>query len=215
MLTPDAVLGEARPGRRIVIAGDTAPAETVRVLAEGADVSVHEATFLEDERERAADTLHSTALQAAEVARDASVRLLALTHVSPRYFGPELAREARDGLPGDDRAARLRRRRGAVPRARRAAAREGRRAARPRRAGSRNDLARTATTAAPRRPKCGARPESGYAGGTCQEPSRRTGTRLPSAFTPVTATSFEPTMKSIWIELVLMRSRSASPTEIA
>jgi ribonuclease Z len=96
VLTPDAVLGPARPGRRIVIPGDTAPVETVRVLSEGADVLIHEATFLEDERDRAADTLHSTALQAAELARDAGVRLLALTHVSPRYFGPELAREARE-----------------------------------------------------------------------------------------------------------------------
>jgi ribonuclease Z len=99
VLTPDAVLGAARPGRRIVIPGDTAPVETVRVLSEGADVLIHEATFLEDERDRAADTLHSTALQAAELARDAEVRLLALTHVSPRYFGPELAREAREVFP--------------------------------------------------------------------------------------------------------------------
>jgi ribonuclease Z len=99
VLTPDAVLGTARPGRRIVIPGDTAPVETVRVLSEGADVLIHEATFLDDERDRAADTLHSTALQAAEVARDAGVRLLALTHVSPRYFGPELAREAREVFP--------------------------------------------------------------------------------------------------------------------
>jgi ribonuclease Z len=99
VLTPDAVLGSARPGRRVVIAGDTAPVETVRVLAEGADLLIHEATFLEDERDRAADTLHSTALQAAELARDAGVRLLALTHVSPRYFGPEVAREAREAFP--------------------------------------------------------------------------------------------------------------------
>jgi len=99
VLTPDAVLGPARPGRRIVIPGDTAPVETVRVLSEGADVLIHEATFLDDERDRAADTLHSTALQAAELARDARVRLLALTHVSPRYFGPELAREAREVFP--------------------------------------------------------------------------------------------------------------------
>lgn len=99
VLTPDVVLGAARPGRRIVIPGDTAPVETVRVLAEGADVLVHEATFGEEERDRAADTLHSTAAQAAEIARDAGVRLLALTHVSPRYFGPELAREAREIFP--------------------------------------------------------------------------------------------------------------------
>jgi ribonuclease Z len=99
VLTPDSVLGAPRAGRRIVIAGDTAPTESVRVLAEDADLLVHEATFLEDERERASDTLHSTALQAAEIAREARVRLLALTHVSPRYFGPELAREARDIFP--------------------------------------------------------------------------------------------------------------------
>jgi ribonuclease Z len=99
VVTPDAVLGDTRPGRRVVLPGDTAPVETVRVLAEGADVLVHEATFAEEERDRAADTLHSTALQAAEIARDAGVRLLALTHLSPRYFGPELIREAQHVFP--------------------------------------------------------------------------------------------------------------------
>jgi len=99
VLTPDTLLGEARPGRRIVITGDTAPVDTVRVLAEGADLLVHEATFSEEERDRAGDTLHSTAAQAAEVARDAGVRLLALTHLSPRYFGKELLEEARAVFP--------------------------------------------------------------------------------------------------------------------
>jgi ribonuclease Z len=99
VVTPDEVLGPTRPGRRIVIPGDTAPVETVRVLSEGADVLVHEATFTEDERERAEDTLHSTAVQAAELARAAGVRLLALTHLSPRYFGSELVREARTVFP--------------------------------------------------------------------------------------------------------------------
>ena len=98
-ITPDTVLGDVRPGRRIVIAGDTAPTETVQVLAEDADVLVHEATFSEEERDRAEDTLHSTARQAAEIARAARVRLLALTHISPRYFGGELADEARAVFP--------------------------------------------------------------------------------------------------------------------
>jgi ribonuclease Z len=99
VVTPDMVLGATRPGRRIVIAGDTAPVETVQVLSEGADVLVHEATFSEEERERAQETLHSTAKQAAEIAAAAKVRLLALTHISPRYFGGEIADEARAVFP--------------------------------------------------------------------------------------------------------------------
>ncbi len=99
VITPDAVLGPPRAGRRILLTGDTAPVETVRVLAEGVDLLVHEATFSEAEHDRAADTLHSTARQAGEVARDAGVRLLALTHISPRYFGSDLAAEAREVFP--------------------------------------------------------------------------------------------------------------------
>jgi ribonuclease Z len=99
VLTPDELLGPARPGRTIVVPGDTAPTEAVQALAQGADVLVHEATFGEDERDRAAETLHSTAAQAAAIARDAGVRLLALTHLSPRYFGRELLEEARAIFP--------------------------------------------------------------------------------------------------------------------
>ena len=98
-VTPAAVLGEPRPGRRVVISGDTSPSPTVVQAAYGADLLVHEASFLADEAERARETNHSTAAVAAEVARLAQVRLLALTHVSPRYFGPELAEEARAVFP--------------------------------------------------------------------------------------------------------------------
>jgi ribonuclease Z len=99
VLAASEVVGPPRPGRRVVIPGDTAPAATVRAVAAGADVLIHEATFTEDERERAAETLHSTARQAAEAAQAAGVRLLALTHVSPRFFGPELLEEAQAVFP--------------------------------------------------------------------------------------------------------------------
>jgi ribonuclease Z len=96
VITPDTVLGPARPGRKVVLTGDSAPSPGVVQAAHRADVLVHEATFAAEEKERARETLHSTAAEAAEVARLAEVRLLALTHVSARYFGPELAREARE-----------------------------------------------------------------------------------------------------------------------
>jgi ribonuclease Z len=95
VVTPDEVLGPARPGRKVVLAGDSAPSPSVVQAAYKADVLVHEATFSEEEKERARETLHATAADAAQVAKLAEVRLLALTHVSSRFFGPELAREAR------------------------------------------------------------------------------------------------------------------------
>jgi ribonuclease Z len=95
-VTADQVLGPPRPGRKIVVTGDTAAAEEIVEAAWGADVLVTEATFSEEERERARETLHQTATQAADLARRANVGLLALTHLSNRYFGPEIAREARE-----------------------------------------------------------------------------------------------------------------------
>jgi ribonuclease Z len=95
-VTPEQVLGPARVGRKVVITGDTAPAETVVEAAAGADVLVTEATFSEAEHERARETLHQTAAQAADIARRSSVTLLALTHLSTRYFGSEIAQEARE-----------------------------------------------------------------------------------------------------------------------
>jgi ribonuclease Z len=98
-VAPAQVLGDPRPGRTIVIAGDTAPTRTVLEASIGADLLVHEATFLEEERARAEETAHSTAVDAAQLAQAAGVRMLALTHLSPRYFGREAAREARAIFP--------------------------------------------------------------------------------------------------------------------
>jgi ribonuclease Z len=92
---PSQVMGPPRPGRKIVLSGDTAPSERLKAIAHGADLLVHEATFLEEEAERAAETSHSTARAAAEIAAEADVKMLALTHVSPRYSGGELRDEAR------------------------------------------------------------------------------------------------------------------------
>jgi ribonuclease Z len=92
---PDEVLGESRLGRKIVYTGDTAACRSIRDAAQDATLLVHEATFLQEDAERARTTGHSTALDAALTAAAANVRLLALTHVSTRYPPSSLADEAR------------------------------------------------------------------------------------------------------------------------
>jgi len=92
---PDQVMGETRRGRKVVLTGDSAPCDMTRLVAWEADLLVHEATFLEEDAERAVETRHSTAAQAAELAAAAGVQILALTHISPRYSIAEVRREAR------------------------------------------------------------------------------------------------------------------------
>jgi ribonuclease Z len=99
VVTPAQVLGSPRAGRKVLVTGDTGPSLDYIDLAQGAELLVHEATFCEEERERAQETSHSTAREAAQVAKAAGVRMLALTHLSSRYFGRETAREARDVFP--------------------------------------------------------------------------------------------------------------------
>jgi ribonuclease Z len=94
-VAPEQVMGPVREGRKIVVSGDTAPCDALAVAAHQADVLVHEATFAEEEAERAELTLHSTARQAGELASKAEVRLLALTHIASRYSGGELLEQAR------------------------------------------------------------------------------------------------------------------------
>ncbi len=99
VVTPGELVGPPRAGRTIVYTGDTTPADAVALLFPGADLLVHEATFGEEELDRAVETMHSTAAGAARVAAAAGVALLALTHLSPRYAGSELLREAREIFP--------------------------------------------------------------------------------------------------------------------
>ena len=96
VISPAELVGPARPGRTVVISGDTRPHAALIAAAKGADLLVHEATFGEDERERAVETGHSTAREAAQVAAEAGVRRLVLTHISARYTrdAPELLAEA-------------------------------------------------------------------------------------------------------------------------
>ena len=92
---PGQVMGAARRGRKLVISGDTAPCDMTRLVGWEANLLVHEATFLDDEAQRAAETHHSTARGAGALAAEAGVGMLALTHISPRYGGRELRDEAR------------------------------------------------------------------------------------------------------------------------
>ena len=96
VVEPHEVMGDPRPSRALVFTGDTEPCEATIAVARGAGLLVHDSTFADEETERARQTGHSTARQAAEVAREAGVALLALTHLSSRYFAPVIEREARE-----------------------------------------------------------------------------------------------------------------------
>jgi ribonuclease Z len=86
------LLGPPRPGRKVVVCGDTGATPAVAELAEGADVLVHEATFLNEDAQRAAEVGHSTPAGAAAAAREAGVKTLILTHFSPRYESDKASR---------------------------------------------------------------------------------------------------------------------------
>jgi ribonuclease Z len=95
------LVGDKRPGRTVVITGDTRPCSATLEASRGADLLVHEATFGDEEAARAIETGHSTAREAAHVALEASARRLVLTHFSARYSrdASELDREARSVFP--------------------------------------------------------------------------------------------------------------------
>jgi ribonuclease Z len=98
VIEPSTLVGPPRPGRRIVLTGDTRPCAATVEASRGADLLVHEATFGDEEAVRAVETGHSTAREAATVAADAGVGSLVLVHFSARYSrdASDLGREARE-----------------------------------------------------------------------------------------------------------------------
>jgi ribonuclease Z len=93
IVKPEMVLGSPRSGRKIVYTGDTMPSENLVMLAENADLLIHEATFDDELAERAREDGHSTPSQAAEIAKEAGVKRLILTHISARYKDADLLKE--------------------------------------------------------------------------------------------------------------------------
>jgi ribonuclease Z len=100
-IEPSVLVGQKRPGRKVVVTGDTRPCDATIDAARGADLLVHEATFGDEEADRAVETGHSTAREAATVARDAGVESLLLTHFSARYSrdASDLGTEAKQCFP--------------------------------------------------------------------------------------------------------------------
>jgi ribonuclease Z len=89
IIKPDQVLGEKRPGKKIGISGDTMPTIELEKFFENCDYLVFDSTFLDEEKDRAKDTCHSTAKQAATLGKNAKVKNLILTHFSARYKNEE------------------------------------------------------------------------------------------------------------------------------
>jgi ribonuclease Z len=96
---PDQVMGEDRLGRAVAITGDTGPCRATIEAAREADLLVHDASFMVEDQERARETGHSTGVEAAEVAAEAGVKMLALVHISSRYHVGKALEEAREVFP--------------------------------------------------------------------------------------------------------------------
>jgi ribonuclease Z len=95
-VSPQRVMGPGRAGRTVVLTGDTAPSPATVAAAADAELLIHDASFAEEEVQRAAETGHSTFGQAAAVAAEAHVKMLALVHISSRYHVGTVLDDARD-----------------------------------------------------------------------------------------------------------------------
>lgn len=89
IIKPEQVLGEAKKGKKISYSGDTRPCEEMIRLARDSDILIHESTYEAEDHQRAVDNAHSTSVEAAEIAREANVNELVLTHISTRYTSDE------------------------------------------------------------------------------------------------------------------------------
>ncbi|MFT3862663.1 MAG: ribonuclease Z [Solirubrobacterales bacterium] len=96
---PEQVMGETRDGRIVVVTGDTSPSPRTVAAAADADLLIHDSSFVEEDAQRAAETGHSTVGQAAAVAAEAHVKLLALVHISSRYHVGKVLEEGRQVFP--------------------------------------------------------------------------------------------------------------------
>jgi len=103
VVEPEAVVGDPRPGRKVVYTGDTRPVDATVEIADGADLLIHDGTFAADNEERARKTAHSTGGEAGEIAARAGAERLALTHISSRYGADPspIKQEAVDAFDGE------------------------------------------------------------------------------------------------------------------
>jgi len=99
VVTPDEVLGDARPGLKLAFVGDAAETDSLIPYCQGVDVLVIEATYASSDADLAKAFGHLTSVQAARLARDAEVKHLILTHISRRYSGGQIEAEARAVFP--------------------------------------------------------------------------------------------------------------------
>ncbi|WMW22512.1 ribonuclease Z [Methanolobus mangrovi] len=92
------VVGDGRPGRKIVYTGDTRPCKAILEASKDADLLIHDSTLASDQQEWAIESMHSTAQEAAALAKEANVLRLVLTHISSRYSddASQLFEEAKD-----------------------------------------------------------------------------------------------------------------------
>lgn len=108
VVRPEQVLGAPRPGQRVAYVADTRPCDNAVLLARGADLLIHEATFAGDLADEARKKKHCTVLEAAETAVKAQAKRLVLTHFSPRYLDLDALRdEAAEVFPNTEAAVDL------------------------------------------------------------------------------------------------------------